>query len=164
MCTAALLFHIMTSAQSLQSLADLLSWDAEDVERCLRIYSLCGVILHSPGYHLTLSDCPLDISAFIDCFRLIVPAPTSSCSSDEAVLTVDDAGDSDASPAQMDIQPDAASKQLTRLGRWRWCYPIHFTPLCVCVWAIIQSCLSSNSNGMMGSSYFARNPLQIRYQ
>ncbi|KAA3674822.1 Rab3 GTPase-activating protein non-catalytic subunit, partial [Paragonimus westermani] len=48
------------------SVCDLLSWDLEDADRCLKLYTFAGSILR-PSSHLQLTR-PMELHAFVDCF------------------------------------------------------------------------------------------------
>ncbi|CAL8106422.1 unnamed protein product [Calicophoron daubneyi] len=107
----------LTSFESdTEALADLLNWDIEDADRCLQIYTICGSIL-GKKLHMALSP-PMDIHAFIDCFKYIPSTMESVVEqnmSDRSMVLIPTRGENSAR-VRMYLHWDESSNRLAKIG------------------------------------------------
>ncbi|KAF6780220.1 hypothetical protein AHF37_00476 [Paragonimus kellicotti] len=106
---------IETWDEELENVSDLLNWDLEDAERCLKLYTFASSILR-PSSHLQFTR-PMELHAFIDCFTY------------RTDLYVDrtNLNNSRGPPVIIELRADDPSNQLAKIGKSVLCSLI-FSP------------------------------------
>ncbi|KAF7233565.1 hypothetical protein EG68_05453 [Paragonimus skrjabini miyazakii] len=101
---------IETWDEELENVSDLLNWDLEDADRCLKLYTFAGSILR-PSSHLQLTR-PMELHTFIDCFTYRTDLSISRTNLNNSTVRPE----SRWPPVLIELRADDPSNQLAKIG------------------------------------------------